>query len=179
MQRCRIGHALAVDVLQEGGLIAAVQQQRSAAALMSAEPDLLFLHHRVEIEQAQQRLRKANLQLIVKVVQLRRQHHALQLAVALAAPRAPCPHRFLDAAILRQRRRQPFAGRFMQQAHRFIQVGFAAAVGAGDNVELPEFHFEETDGAVVGEGELFDHVGRVQKAGARYHAPPGVTYGAS
>ncbi|RAP71473.1 hypothetical protein ACZ87_01716 [Candidatus Erwinia dacicola] len=54
----------------------------------------------------------------------------------------------------------------MQQAHRFIEVGFAAAIGAGDNVELTEFQLQGANGPVVSERELFDHGTGLKNRGA-------------
>jgi len=46
---------------------------------------------------------------------------------------------------------------FREQAQRAIQVGFAAAVGAGDQVQARHRHDQVAQRAVIGDGEGGQH----------------------
>ncbi|MNC33790.1 hypothetical protein D3C75_821980 [compost metagenome] len=50
-------------------------------------------------------------------------------------------------------------GGFRQQAQRTVQVGFAAAVGAGDQIQSAQRDHQFVDRAVVGYRERVEHVG--------------------
>ncbi|MCY1245548.1 hypothetical protein D9M72_587080 [compost metagenome] len=50
-------------------------------------------------------------------------------------------------------------GGFRQQAQRTVKVGFAAAVGTGDQIQPAQWDHQFVDRAVVGYREGLEHVG--------------------
>ncbi|MNJ49388.1 hypothetical protein D3C77_446140 [compost metagenome] len=70
-----------------------------------------------------------------------------------------CPEGRFQSAFAGQRIDDAALGGFSEQAQGFVQVGLAAAVGAGDEVQPRQRQHQVIDRAVVGNGQCGQHLG--------------------
>ncbi len=169
--------------------------QQGCRAVAGPGPDALALDLRVEGEGRVRGCRQAQGDGVAEVLAGEAQAQAHHLAARaaldrhLAALHAPAdlfrpgPDGRLQAAVAGQRVDHPAARRLGQQAQGAVQVGLAAAVGAGDQVQPAERDHQVVDGAVVADGEGMQHGSRpdlrrpiLARLVPRYAAPPGVRW---
>ncbi|MNC43168.1 hypothetical protein D3C75_920190 [compost metagenome] len=145
MQTGGISRAFALNIRQECALIAPLQHPRRRATTMAGYPQRLLFDQRVELKQTVGRIGEPQLQLIIEVLKGGRQQHPLRITPPIARAQSSGPHRFLNAALLGQRRRQTPACRLVDQPYRFIQVGLAAAVRAADHIQAAQLQLQVAD----------------------------------
>lgn len=140
-------------------LILTLQYAGGRPAGVAGQPDVLFFNDGIEHELRRigQFFREAYLQLIIEAVG---PAGDLQTAgMTINGRTLPGPHHILQTALFADKPRQPAVSGGGQQVDGVINIGFAAAVGAEDNVQRPELQRDIPDRAKVLNTDVLNHHG--------------------
>ncbi|MCY1420499.1 hypothetical protein D9M71_361210 [compost metagenome] len=151
--------------------------QLAGRAVQGAGPDAFLLDFRVQGELGSARLRQTKGDGVAEILATEAQAQALEalawatLDCYLTCAHAPAdglwpgPERRFQPAFTRQCIDHATLGGFCEQAQCLVQVGLAAAVGAGNDIQALQGHDQLVDGAVIGDRQGREHVASLRRSG--------------